>query len=51
MFAPYFNFTKINVANVSQTNTAVGRNIAIGSPGAVQTLLQLQSNSAVINQG
>ena len=51
MFAPYFNVTKINVANVSQTNTAVGQNIAIGSPGAVQTLLQLQSNSAVINQG
>jgi hypothetical protein len=51
MFAPYFDFTKINVANVAQTNSAVGQNIAVGSPGAVQTLLQLQSNSAVINQG
>jgi hypothetical protein len=51
MFLPYFNLTKINVANVSQSNTAVGQNIAVGSPGAVQTLVQLQSNSAVINQG
>ena len=51
MFAPFFNFTKINVANVAQSNSAVGQNIAVGSPGAVQTLVQLQSNSAVINQG
>ena len=51
MFAPFFNLTTINLANVAQTNTAVGQNIAVGSPGAVQTLLQLQSNSAVINQG
>ena len=51
MFAPFFNFTTVNVANVAQNNTAVGRNIAVGSPGASQTLVQLQSNSAVINQG
>ena len=46
-----FSYTKINVANLTQSNTAFGQNIAIGSPGAVQTLVQLQSNSAVINQG
>jgi hypothetical protein len=51
MFFPYFSYTKVNVANVAQTNTAVGQNIAIGSPLAAQTLVQLQSNSAVINQG
>ncbi len=50
MFAPFFNFTTVNVANVSQNNTAIGRNIAVGSPGASQTLVQLPSNSAVLNQ-
>jgi hypothetical protein len=50
MFFPYFNLTKINVANVSQNNTAVGQNIAIGSVGVTQTLAQVQSNNAVINQ-
>jgi hypothetical protein len=50
MFFPYFNLTKINVANVPQTNTAVGQNIAVGSAGVTQTLVQLQSNQASINQ-
>ena len=50
MFFPYFNLTKINVANVPQTNTAVGQNIAVGSGGVTQTLVQLQSNQASINQ-
>jgi hypothetical protein len=50
MFYPYINLTKVNVANVPQTNTAVGQNIAIGSLGVNQTLVQLQSNSAAINQ-
>jgi hypothetical protein len=48
---PYFSFTRINIANVSQTSTAVGQNIAIGSPGVSQTLVQIQSNSAVVHQG
>jgi hypothetical protein len=47
---PYFSFTRINVANLTQTNSAVGQNIAVGSPGAVQTLVQLQGNSAAIDQ-
>ena len=51
MFFPYFNITKVNVANLTQTNNAVGQNIAIGSIGVNQTLVQLQSNSAAINQG
>ena len=51
MFFPFFSYTKVNVANLSQNNTAVGQNIAIGSPGAAQTLVQLQSNAAAINQG
>ena len=50
MFFPYFNLTKVNVANVAQTNNAVGQNIAVGSAGVNQTLVQLQSNSANINQ-
>jgi hypothetical protein len=50
MFYPYLILTKVNVANLSQTNNAVGQNIAIGSLGVNQTLVQLQSNSAAINQ-
>ncbi|MGE0543468.1 MAG: hypothetical protein AB7R89_25180 [Dehalococcoidia bacterium] len=50
MFFPYFNLTKVNVANLTQTNNAVGQNIAVGSLGANQTLAQVQSNQAVINQ-
>ncbi len=51
MFFPYLSLTKINVANLNQSNTAVGQNIAVGSLGATQTLAQVQGNSAVINQG
>jgi hypothetical protein len=50
MFFPYFNLTKVNVANVAQSNNAVGQNIAIGSLGVNQTLVQVQSNQAAINQ-
>jgi hypothetical protein len=50
MFFPYFNLTKVNIANVPQTNTAIGQNIAVGSLGVNQTLVQIQSNSAVVNQ-
>ena len=50
MFFPYFNLTKVNIANVPQTNTAIGQNIAVGSLGVNQTLVQLQSNSAAVNQ-
>jgi len=50
MFFPYFNLTKVNVANVAQSNNAVGQNIAVGSLGVNQTLAQVQSNSASINQ-
>ena len=50
MFFPYFNITKVNIANVPQTNTAIGQNIAVGSLGVNQTLVQVQSNSAAVNQ-
>ena len=50
MFFPYFSITKVNVANLNQNNTAFGQNIAVGSLGVNQTLVQLQSNSAAINQ-
>jgi hypothetical protein len=50
MFFPYLSITHINVANVPQTNSAFGQNIAVGSLGVNQTLVQLQSNSAVVNQ-
>jgi hypothetical protein len=51
MFFPYLNLTKVNVATVSQNNNAFGQNIAIGSAGVTQTLVQLQNNAAAINQG
>jgi hypothetical protein len=51
MFFPYIDITKINVATVNQSNNAFGQNIAVGSVGATQTLVQLQSNSANVNQG
>ena len=50
MYFPYFNLTKVNVVNLSQTNNAVGQNIAVGSAGVNQTLVQIQSNQASINQ-
>ena len=46
-----FPFLKINVANINQSNTAYGANVAVGSPFATQTLVQLQSNSATVLQG
>ena len=46
-----FPFLKLNVANVSQSNAAYGANIAVGSPYATQTLVQAQSNSAIVIQG
>ena len=46
-----FPFLKINVANVSQNNTAYGANVAVGSPFTTQTLVQAQSNSATVIQG
>ncbi len=51
MFFPYINLTKVNVATVNQNNNAFGQNVAVGSAGVNQTLVQLQSNSAAINQG
>ena len=46
-----FPFLKLNLADVRQSNTAYGANVAVGSPFANQTLVQLQSNSATILQG
>jgi hypothetical protein len=51
MFFPYINLTKINVATLNQSNNAFGQNVAVGSAGVNQTLAQVQSNSAAINQG
>jgi hypothetical protein len=50
MFFPYLNLTKTNVANVNQTNNANAQNIAFGSAGVNQTIAQVQSNNAAINQ-
>ena len=50
MFYPYFSLTKVNVANLTQNNSAFGQNIAVGSAGVTQTLAQVQSNNALINQ-
>ena len=46
-----FPFLKLNVANINQSNTAYGANVAVGSPFATQTLVQAQSNSATVIQG
>ena len=45
-----FAFPVINVASLSQVNTQAGLNLAVGSPLAVQTLVQQASNSASITQ-
>ena len=46
-----YPFLKLNVSNVSQSSTAYGANVAVGSPFATQTLVQAQSNSATVIQG
>ena len=45
-----FAFPVINVVSLAQSNTQTGLNLAIGSPLAVQTLVQQAGNSAVITQ-
>ena len=50
-YFPLFVLPTINSVNLTQANIASGANIAVGSPFAVQTLAQVGSNSAVINQG
>jgi hypothetical protein len=40
----------INITVVTQINTNVGLNLAILSPGAVQTLVQQGANSAALAQ-
>ena len=42
---------KINIVVAPQINTAVGLNLALFSPGATQTLVQLQSNNLDVLQG
>ena len=39
-----------NLVNLAQSNTQLGANVALGSPLAVQTLVQQAGNSAVITQ-
>jgi hypothetical protein len=41
----------INIAVVTQIDTNVGLNLAVLSPGAVQTLVQAGANSAALAQG
>lgn len=50
-YLPLFVLPTINSVTLSQANIASGANLAVGSPFAVQTLAQVGSNSAVINQG
>jgi hypothetical protein len=40
----------INIAVVNQITTNVGLNLALFSPGAVQTLVQQGANSAAVAQ-
>jgi hypothetical protein len=41
----------INITVITQVNTNVGINLALFSPGAVQTLVQQGSNAALAAQG
>jgi hypothetical protein len=50
-YAPLFVLPTINTVNLAQSNTAFGQNIAVGSAGVSQTLVQQQGNSANIRQG
>jgi hypothetical protein len=50
-FAPVFVLPTVNSVNLTQANVASGNNIAIGSFGVTQTLVQSQGNSANIRQG
>ena len=45
-----FAFPVVNIANLAQSNTQWGANVAVGSPLAVQTLAQIASNSATVTQ-
>ena len=45
-----FAMPVINIASLSQSNSQTGLNLALGSPLAVQTLVQQAGNSAVISQ-
>jgi hypothetical protein len=40
----------MNIAIIPQINVQAGLNLAVLSPGAVQTLVQLQGNNAVVTQ-
>ena len=42
----YPQFARVNIANINQSNTAAAANVAFGSAGANQTIVQLQSDSA-----
>ena len=45
-----FALPVINIVNLGQSNSQRGANVALGSPGAVQTLAQVAGNSAVLSQ-
>jgi hypothetical protein len=40
----------MNFAFIPQLNVQFGANVAVGSPGATQTLVQLQGNNAAVTQ-
>jgi hypothetical protein len=48
----YFDFNKVNVAQLGQANQQVGQNIVAGAfiVGGAQTLLQLAGNAGSITQ-
>ncbi len=50
-YVPLFVLPTISTITLTQVNSAVGQNIAVGSPFATQTLVQVGSNSAAIAQG
>jgi len=41
----YALFANVNIVKANQSNTASATNVALFSPGANQTIVQLQSNS------
>jgi len=48
---PYLFYAPTNIAVLSQHNTQVGANVALGSLVGAQTLAQVAGNSATITQG
>ena len=48
---PFIAAPALNIVVAPQINTQIGLNLALFSPGAVQTLVQQAGNGLVVTQG